>query len=280
MTKKRQKANENVVITAEMPNSIYWYDLKRYRELFYFFAWRDILVRYKQATLGIAWALIRPLLNMLLFAFLFGRVANLPSGNVNYALFVLAGMLPWQLYAFSAVDTCNSLVNNSQMISKVYFPRIILPLSQIIVYLVDFAIGFALLALLFPFLTSFDPGKLLLLPFFILLVTLLAAGTGLWLSALTVKYRDFRLIVPFFVQFSMFLSPVGYGTFVIPEQWRWLYFFNPLVGVIDGFRLSLFGITYPEIGFSIAYSVIITLFISLTGFLYFRSMEKTFADQI
>lgn len=269
-----------VLITAETPNSAYWHDLVRYRELFYFFAWRDILVRYKQAVLGVAWALIRPLLNMLLFAFLFGRVANLPSGDINYALFVLAGMLPWQLYAFSSVDTCNSLVNNAHMISKVYFPRIIMPLSQIIVYLVDFSIGLLLLFLLLPFLGGLSWGTVAALPLFIALVSLLSAGTGLWLSALTVRYRDFRLIVPFFVQLSMFLSPVGYGTFVIAEQWRWLYCLNPLVGVIDGFRWALFGLSYPGMDYSIYCSIAVTALLVATGFFYFRSMEKTFADQI
>jgi lipopolysaccharide transport system permease protein len=271
---------EEIVISHAQPNSAYWQDLVRFRELLYFFAWRDILVRYKQAVLGIAWALIRPLLNMLLFTFIFGRVANLPSGNTSYALFVLAGMLPWQLYAFSAVDTCNSLVTQTNMISKVYFPRVIMPLSQIIVSLVDFAIGLVLLALLGTILGGFHIATLPAVIPFIMLVTLLAAGTGLWLSALTVRFRDFKLIVPFFVQFSMFLSPVGYGTFVIPEKWRLLYQLNPLVGVIDGFRWSLFGISYPGMGCSIASSVLLSALIAITGFLYFRSMEKNFADQI
>jgi len=271
---------QEVVIRAQTPNSAYWCDVVRYRELFYFFAWRDILVRYKQAVLGIAWAVIRPLLNMLLFAFLFGRVAKLPSADVPYALFVLAGMLPWQLYAFSSVETCNSLINNSHMISRVYFPRIIMPLSQIIVYLVDFFIGLLLLFLLIPFCGQLHWATSVFLPVFIALVVLLSAGTGLWLSALTVRYRDFRLIVPFFVQFSMFLSPVGYGSFLIPEQWRYLYFLNPLVGIIDGFRWALFGLTYPQMTHSIACSLAITALLFVSGLLYFRSVEQSLADHL
>jgi lipopolysaccharide transport system permease protein len=258
----------------------YLKDLFRYRELFYFFALRDIIVRYKQAFFGIAWAIIRPLLNMIVFAFLFGKIANLPSDNVSYALFVLAGMLPWQLFSNSLVETCSCLVTNSQLVSKIYFPRMIIPTAQIIVHLVDFAITAVLLLILGILDQAINFWTLMTFPLFLLLVSALCVGTGLWLSALTVQYRDFRIIVPFLVQFGMFVSPVGYGTFIIPEKWQLLYFMNPMVGVIDGFRWCFFGITHPMIGFSLGFSVAITLILLVSGFFYFRRMERTFADNI
>lgn len=251
----------------------------RYRELFYFFAWRDIIVRYKQAVFGASWAVFRPLLNMAVFAFLFGKIANLPSDNVNYGLFVLAGMLPWQLFSGASIDTCNCLVNNASLVSKIYFPRIILPGAQIVVHLLDFAIT-ASLMLLWILVTGMLGWTILAAPLFLGMLIMLCLGTGLWLSSLTVKYRDFRILVPFFVQFGMFASPVGYGTFVIPEKWQWLYFMNPMVGIIDGFRWSLFGQTHKGLEISIIYSLILSSFLLFTGFLYFRKMECTFADNI
>lgn len=269
-----------ILIDNTQANKEYLTDLIRYRELFYFFAWRDILVRYKQAFFGISWALVRPLLNMAIFAFLFGKIANFSSGHVSYPLFVLAGMLPWQLFSNAVVDTCNSLVNNSQLVSKIYFPRIIIPTAQIIVHLLDFAVTAILLIFLCLIMGEFSLWTFLTIPAFLALVILLCVGTGLWLSALTVRYRDFRIIVPFMVQFGMFLSPVGYGTFIIPEKWQWLYFMNPMAGIIDGFRWAFFGITYPAIGYSIAASVVVTAIFLMTGFHYFRKTELTFADQI
>lgn len=258
----------------------YLKDLLRYRELFYFLSLRDILVRYKQAFFGISWALVRPILNMIVFTMLFGKIAHLPSDGVNYPLFVLAGMLPWQLFSNSIGDASNSLVNNSNLISKIYFPRILIPAAQISVHVVDFAMGIGLLLLLSLCTGSLNFMTIFALPTFIGLGTLLCLACGLWLSALTVEYRDFRFIVPFVVQFGMFISPVGYGTFVIPEQWRWLFFLNPMVGIIDGFRWAFFGISHPYILFSIGISAVITLSLLLTGFLYFRRMERTFADRI
>lgn len=260
-------------------NSGYFKILYEYRELFYFFAWRDILVRYKQAFFGIAWALVRPILTMLVFAFLFGKVAHLPSDGINYSLFVLAGMLPWQLFSASSIDTCNSLIINPNLISKVYFPRIVIPVSQIIVNLVDFLIGLFFLLAIMPFYENIKI-TILALPFLILLCFILCVGTGLWLSALTIKYRDFKLIAPFFVQFGVFVSPVGYGSFIIADKWQWLYSLNPIVGIIDGFRWAFFGVSHPYFLYSITISIIISVLITITGFLYFRKMEQTFADKI
>jgi len=261
-------------------NQSYLKMLIAYRELFYFFAWRDILVRYKQALLGISWALIRPLLSMAVFALIFGKIANLPSDNINYAVFVLAGMLPWQLFAAAAMDTCNSLVNNPHLILKVYFPRIIIPLSQIIVHLVDFSIAAAMLIILMFFMNVDIGWTILTLPFFILLICFTCAGTGLWLSALTVNYRDFRIIVPYFVQFGMFISPVAYGSFIIAEKWQWLYALNPMVGIIDGFRWAFFGTTHPYFRMTLTISILYAILSTLSGLYYFRKMERFFADKI
>lgn len=271
---------KELIIDSTHAEKEYVKTLFHFRELLYFFAWRDILVRYKQAFFGIAWALFRPLLNMLVFSFLFGRLAHFSSENVNYPLFVLAAMLPWQLFSNSLVDTCNSLVNQGALISKVYFPRMMIPLSQILVHFLEFGITMMLLLVLGLVVGQINFLTILILPLMILVLTILCMGCGLWLSALTVAYRDFKIIVPFFVQFGMFISPVGYGTFIISETWRWLYFLNPMVGIIDGFRLAFFGITYPMIEYSILFSVIISCGILVSGFYYFRAMERTFADQI
>jgi lipopolysaccharide transport system permease protein len=273
-------AKTEVTIDADNVQKQYLLDLFRYRELFFFFALRDILVRYKQAFFGVTWALIRPVLNMILFTLIFSRIANLPSGNVNYALFVLAGMLPWQLFSSCLLDTSNSLINHSNLVSKVYFPRMIIPSAQIIVHLLDMAIGLVLLTCCSLWLGAINSWTIATLPFFLGLSFILCIGTGLWLSALTVKYRDFRFIVPFVVQFGIFLSPVGYGSFMIPGQWIWIYMLNPLVGIIDGFRWAFFGLTYPFLTYSILISIVMTMLILTSGYYYFRQMEKTLADRI
>ncbi len=272
--------SQEVIIEANRIQKEYLKDIYRYRELLYFFAWRDLLVRYKQAFFGVTWALLRPLLNMAVFAFLFGRIAKFPSGDISYPLFVLAAMLPWQLFANSIIDTCNSLVNNATLVSKVYFPRMLIPLSQIIVQYLEFAITMGLLLLLGAFFGGIDLLTLLAFPFALILLTLLCMGIGFWLSALTVQYRDFRIVVPFVVQFGMFLSPVGYGTFLVPEEWRLLYFLNPMVGIIDSFRWVFFGISYPMMEYSVIFSTVITGLLLVSGYRYFRKMERTFADQI
>lgn len=269
-----------LLIGPQSSQKEYFKDLIRYRGLFYFLAWKDILVRYRQAFFGVAWAVVRPLLNMAIFAFLFGKVANFPSDHINYPLFVLAAMLPWQLFSNSVIDTCSSLVNNTQLVSKIYFPRIIIPSAQIIVHLLDFTITTCLLLTVGFFVGDLSFWTVLSLPLFTLLTLLLCIGSGLWLSALTVQYRDFRIIVPFSVQFGMFISPVGYGTFIIPDQWQYCYFLNPMVGIIDGFRWAFFGISHPSIAMSLTFSVIITFCLLISGFYYFRKTERTFADKI
>lgn len=275
------KNSENyVIIETHRLRKEYFKDLFRYRELFYFFAWRDILVRYKQTLLGVAWAIIRPLLNMAIFAFVFGKVANLSSDHVSYPLFVLAGMLPWQLFSSCLVDSSNCLVLNAPMISKVYFPRMVLPISHIIVNFVDFLISFAMMILLLFVTGDLQQSTLFMLPLFVLLTLILCLGSSLWLAAVTVRYRDFRFIVPFVVQFGVFISPVGYGSFLVPEPWRWLYFLNPMAGIIDGFRWCCFGVYHEDLPLAVGLSTLMNIFFLISGFRFFRKMERIFADII
>jgi lipopolysaccharide transport system permease protein len=269
-----------IEVNANKLQKQYLKDLVRFRELLFFFAWRDILVRYKEAFFGIAWALIRPLLNMIIFAVVFGKIANLPSGNINYPAFVLAGLLPWQLCSNAIVEGSFSILNNANLINKIYFPRLIIPTAQIAVHFIDFAVGMLFLFIFCLFVQPISPITILCLPLFIVLSLMLCEGGSLWLSALTVKYKDFRFLVPFAVQIGMFISPVGYATGIISDRWIWLYCLNPMVGIIDGFRWAFFGQTYPYFIYSIAMSIVITLFILITGFFYFRKMERSFVDRM
>lgn len=257
----------------------YWRDLWRYRELLYFLAWRDILVRYKQTVIGVAWAVIRPVLTMLVLTFIFGRLAKMPSGGVPYPILVFCGMLPWQFFANAFTESGNSLVSNAGMISKVYFPRLVVPISSVITSFVDFLISAVLMACLMAYYGYMPSVTILILPVFVMLAFATAFGAGLWVSAMMVRYRDFRFILPFVVQFGLYVSPVGFSTNVVPQEWRWLYSLNPMVGVIDGFRWAILGeqnLYWP--GFWI--SVVGVTFIIITGIWYFRRTERTFADVI
>ena len=269
-----------LVIEAGRTEGQYWKDLWRYRELFYFFAWRDILVRYKQTVIGIAWSVIRPLLTMIILTVVFGKIAKLPSEGVPYPIMVFAAMLPWQFFANALSESSNSLVSNSNLISKVYFPRLIIPTSSVITSFVDFLISGAILAVLMIWYRFIPDWRILTLPLFIAIAFAAAMGVGLWLTALNVKYRDFRYIVPFIVQFGLYISPVGFSSNVVPEKWRLLYSLNPMVGVIDGFRWAILGgdskIYLP--GFLL--SMLVVLILLIGGIRYFRSTEKTFADVI
>lgn len=268
------------VVNTEKLQTQYLKDLYRFRELLYFFAWRDILVRYKEAFFGITWALIRPLLNMIIFAVVFGKIANLPSGNLYYPPFVLAGLLPWQLCSNAIVEGSFSILNNAHLISKIYFPRLIIPTAQIAVHFIDFMVGMGFLFVFCLFVQPLDFTTLLSLPLFVILAVLFCIGGSLWLSALTVRYKDFRFLVPFAVQIGMFISPVGYASSLISDKWMWLYCLNPMVGIIDGFRWALFGQTYPYLGYSVSISILSTIFILITGFFYFRKMERSFVDRM
>jgi lipopolysaccharide transport system permease protein len=270
-----------LVIEAGRAERQYWKDLWRYRELFYFLAWRDILVRYKQTIIGIAWALIRPFLTMVVFTVVFGKIAKLPSeGGAPYPILVFSAMLPWQFFANSLSECSNSLITNANLISKVYFPRLIVPASAVIVSFVDFMIsGMILLGLMawYDFVPSW---RIVTLPLFIGIAFMASMGVGLWLASLNVKYRDFRYIVPFLVQFGLYISPVGFSSGVVPERWRFVYSLNPMVGVIDGFRWAILGgeskLYLP--GFALSLALVALLFAS--GVWYFRKVERTFADVI
>jgi len=270
-----------LVIEPGKSSKQYWRDLWRYRGLFYFLAWRDILVRYKQTVIGVAWSVIRPFLTMVIFTVIFGRLANFPSeGSAPYPVMVFAAMLPWQLFANALAETSNSLISNASMISKVYFPRLIVPTSAVIVGLVDFLISFGLLALIMAWYQFVPSWRIAALPFFLLLGLVTALGAGVWLAALNVKYRDFRYIVPFMIQFGLYISPVGFSSSVIPEKWRLLYSLNPMVGVIDGFRWALLGKESALYVPGLLLSVGLALAILIFGIRYFRSTERTFADVI
>ena len=280
MMDKSTDAGFDLIIEPNRTTGAFFRELLRYRELFYFLAWRDILVRYKQTVIGVAWSVIRPLLTMLVFTIVFGRLAKLPNEGVPYPILVFSAMLPWQYFANAMQESANSLIAESRLISKVYFPRLIVPTSSVIVSAVDFLISLALLGLLMLWYGFAPSPGILLMPFFFLLATLSALGVGYWLSALNVKYRDFRYIVPFLVQFGLYVSPVGFSSSVVPGRWRLLYSLNPMVGVIDGFRWCVQG-TVSSLylpGFLI--SAVVSALVFVSGVWFFRRTERFFADFI
>jgi lipopolysaccharide transport system permease protein len=254
-------------------------DLWRYRELLGFLAWRDIKIRYKQTTLGVLWALIQPAVTLVVFTFVFGKLAAMPSGSAPYPLLVLCGLLPWQLFSAAFSSASGSLVANSHLISKIYFPRLIIPLSSIAVALIDFLVVLVLLAAMFAWYRFVPDWRILLLPGFVGLALLTALGTGLWLTALTVKYRDFRFVVPFLLQIGLFLSPVGFSSSNLPN-WRLFYSLNPMVGAIDGFRWCLLRGNAPLDPAGLAVSAGMMALLLVSGLAYFRQTERTFADLI
>ncbi len=266
-------------IAAGQAERAYWRDLWRYRELAGFLAWRDIKVRYKQAVLGFAWAIIQPAVQAILLTFVFGKLAGMPAGGIPYPLIVLCGLLPWQLFTGAFTGAGNSLVGNSHLISKVYFPRLLMPISALAVAIVDFSV---MLAIALPLVIAYLgwPGwSLLALPLLVLLTLLIALGAGLWITALTVRFRDFRFITPFILQIGVFVTPVGYRTDSLPN-WRNLLALNPLSGVVDGMRWSLMGgrteLYLPGLG----YAVIVATILLVSGVWYFRRTERKFADII
>ncbi|NHC38162.1 ABC transporter permease [Scytonema millei] len=269
-----------LIIAAGRTEHQYWKDLWRYRELFYFLAWRDILVRYKQTAIGIAWALVRPFLTMIVFTVVFGKLAKLPAEGAPYPIMVFVAMLPWQFFASALAECSNSLISNANLISKVYFPRLIVPASAIVVSFVDFLVSGMILLGLMAWYNFIPSWRILTLPLFMAIAFVAAIGGGLWLSALNVKYRDFRFIVPFIVQFGLYISPVGFSSSIVPERWRLVYSLNPMVGVIDGFRWAILGgetQLYWQ-GFMLSVGLVTLLFAS--SIWYFRKVERSFADVI
>ena len=263
----------------------YWKDLWRYRELFYILSWRDLKVRYKQTVIGVVWSVLRPLLTMMIFTFVFGRIANFkPPPGVEYAILVFAGLLPWQFFSAGLTESSNSLIGNERLISKVYFPRMIIPAASVITSLVDFFISLSLMFLLMIVYKTVPSINIFLLPFFIIMAFFASFGVGLWLTALNVKYRDFKHVVPFLVQIGLYLSPVGFtsdkASMIIPEKIRILYYLNPMAGVIDGFRWCFFGDKTPIYWPGMFLSLGVVIFFLLIGIRTFRKMEKSFADLI
>jgi lipopolysaccharide transport system permease protein len=262
-------------------------ELWRYRELIYFFIWRDIKVRYKQTMLGAAWAIIQPFFTMVVFTIFFGRLAKVPSDNVPYPIFAYTALLPWGMFTKALSDAGRSMISNRAMITKIYFPRLVIPLSSVLSGVVDFAIAFVVLLGMMVYYNT-APGSeyqisitsaVWLLPLFILLALVTALGVGLWLSALNVIYRDINYIIPFLTQFWLFITPIAYPSSLIPERWRLIYALNPMTGVVEGFRWALLG-TDTAPGPMLAVSTTIAIIVLITGLFYFRRMERTFADKV
>ena len=258
----------------------YWMDLWRYRELFYILAWRDIAVQYKQTIMGVLWAVLRPLLTMMIFVVVFGKIAKLPSEGVPYPIFVFAAMLPWTFFATAFASAGNSLVGNANLISKVYFPRLIIPAASIIVAAVDFLISFTILLALMFWYSYFPTWHMLTLPLFLLLGFFAAFGSGLFIASLNVKYRDFKFIIPFVAQLGLYISPVAFSTTLVPEKYQLLYYMNPMVAVIDGFRWAITGGKTAFNSTELIVSVVVVSLLCFFGAIYFRKTEKTFADVI
>jgi lipopolysaccharide transport system permease protein len=254
-------------------------ELWEYRELLYFLTWRDIKVRYKQTALGAAWAVIQPVFTMVLFSLFFGRLAKMPSDGVPYPIFSMAGLVPWTFFVYGLTQSSNSLVGSQNLIKKVYFPRLVIPISSLCSGLVDFAIAFVILFVMMIF-YGISPGwNIVWIPAFIILTLVTSLGTGLWLSALNVEYRDVRFTIPFLTQFWMFATPIAYPSSLLSEPWRTLYGLNPMVGVVEGFRWGLLG-TQTQPGPIILASIGAALFLMVSGAFYFRRMERTFADVV
>lgn len=272
---------EEVIIAPGGGSAAYFKDLWRFRSLFLALAWRDVLVRYKQALLGAAWAVLRPVLTVMVFAFVFGRIAALPSGGVNYTAFVLVTMLPWMFFSGSFSEMANSLIQNENLVSKVYFPRVLVPLSALLVNATDLAVAIGLMG---PWLLTGGGAvlglRLLAVPALLFLTAFSTVGLGLWFAALNVRYRDFRYVVPFVVQFGLFITPVGYSADIVPAGMRTVYALNPMVGVCQGLRWALFNLATPHLGTDLLLSIFVSLVLGFSGWLYFRSVESTFADRI
>jgi len=279
-------SKHRIIIEPGTENSNYWKDLWNYRGLFYFLAWRDILVRYKQTVIGVLWSVLRPLITIVVFTVVFNKLGNFSSeAGVPYAIMVCAGMLPWQFFSNAFSESAGSLVANSNLLTKVYFPRLIVPASSIIVSFIDFLISFVILIVLFFWYHFIPDYRILFLPLFLILASVTAMGTGLFIAALNVKYRDFRYVVPFIIQFGLYISPIGFSSSVIynkdiPQFLKYLYALNPMVGVIDGFRWCILGGSTPLHLNEFIASIVVSVLSLFIGIWYFRKMEKSFADVI
>ena len=280
-TTKAKKSEWDLILEPGKGAKRYWLDLWHFRELFFILSWRDISVRYKQTIIGVLWAFLRPLMTMVVFTLVFGKIAKLPSeGNAPYAIMVYAAMLPWQFFASAVSESSNSLVQNNQLISKVYFPRMIIPSSSIITGIIDFTISFAILFILMFYYQFYPTWNILMVPLFLMIALLTALGMGLYITSLNVKFRDFRYVIPFIIQFGLYISPVGFSSTIIPEEYRLWYSLNPMVGVIDGFRWAILGGESQPYWPGFGLSLVVMFFFLWLGIRTFRKMERTFADMI
>lgn len=281
MSTLNQDSPRLLVLEAGRGDRQYWLDLWRYRELFFILAWRDVAVRYKQTVIGIVWAFVRPFMTMVVFTVVFGRLAKLPTeGAAPYAVMVFAGLLPWTLFSSVLSEASSSVVGNANLISKVYFPRLIVPLSTVVVALIDFLVSLVILAGLMLWYGVVPGWQILLLPVFVALALLAAIGPAVWAAAIIVKYRDFRFIIPFVTQVGLYVSPVGFSSKVVPPEWLWLYSINPMVGVIDGFRWCILGGDSPIYWPGFLISLLVILVMLVWGAYAFRRTERAFADII
>jgi lipopolysaccharide transport system permease protein len=270
----------DLIIKPKQKSKDYFSDILKFKDLLLLLTWRDILVRYKQTVIGVLWALIRPILTMVVFTIVFGKIANLPTeGQSPYAIMVFTALLPWQFFANGFVGCANSLVAGAGMLSKIYFPRLILPISSILTSLVDFAISFVILAALMVYYGFMPSGNIIFLPLFIILTFFTVFSTGVLIAALNVEYRDFKHIVPFIVQFGLYISPVGFSSSIVPEKYQWLYNLNPMVGIIDGFRWCILGTDTLNVQ-AITISTVVTVILLVVSLKIFRNLERTFADKI
>lgn len=283
MRPSENRAISHGAITIIRPSqgwvSLRLHELWQYRELLFFLAWRDVSVRYKQTVMGAAWAIIQPFFTMLVFSLFLGRLAKMPSDGVPYPIFTYAALLPWQYFSTALVSSSDSLIGNSNLLSKVYFPRLVIPMAGVIPAAIDFALAFIVLIGMMLFYGFVPTWNAIWIPCFMLLAVSCALGVGLWLSAMNVEYRDIRYAIPFLIQFWLFASPVAYPSSIIPNQWKMLYGLNPMAGVIEGFRWSLLGTQTPP-GLMTAVSALVAMLLLISGAFYFRRMEKTFADRI
>lgn len=270
----------SIVIEAGKTTGNYFRDLWRYRELLYFLSLRDILVRYKQAAIGVLWSILRPLLTIIIFSIVFGKIAKLPQSGVPYPILVLTGLLAWQFFSSALSESSLSLISNTSLITKVYFPRMLIPLSAVAVSFIDFIISFILMICLMLWYRFYPGWQFLSLPVFIILAIIPALGAGLWFSALNVKYRDFRYIVPFILTLGLLISPVGYSSSIVSDKWSLLYSLNPMTGIINGFRWAILGDDFNIFVPGFAISVFLSIVILISGLIYFRRTERGFADII
>lgn len=281
MTPNEHVPTQRLILEAGRADRQYWHDLWRYRELFFILAWRDVAVRYKQTVVGFAWAFVRPFMTMVVFTVVFGHIAKLSSGDTTpYALMVYGGLLPWTLFASVFGDASSSVMGNANLISKVYFPRLIVPMSTVVVALIDFAVSLTILVGLMIWYRFLPGWQILLLPAFVVLALLASIGPALWASAIVVKYRDFRFVVPFLLQFGLYASPVGFSSAIVPPEWRLLYSLNPMVGIIDGFRWCIVGGDSPIYLPGFALSLVVIAVMLWAGIAAFRRIERGFADLI